>query len=48
MPSLNTAAVPARQIGPVAGELLLVRLAGRTIHERIVDLGYPFIQRESA
>jgi LacI family gluconate utilization system Gnt-I transcriptional repressor len=48
VPSLTTIAVPNREVGSVTGELLLARLAGREISERIVDLGYRFIQRESA
>jgi LacI family gluconate utilization system Gnt-I transcriptional repressor len=48
MPSLTTIAVPTREIGSITGELVLARLAGREIPERIVDLGYRFIQRESA
>ncbi len=47
LPSLTTVAVPARQIGTVTGELLLTRLAGGAVAERVVDLGYEFIQRES-
>jgi LacI family gluconate utilization system Gnt-I transcriptional repressor len=47
-PSLTTIAVPTREIGTVTAELVLARLAGREIPERIVDLGYRFIQRESA
>ncbi len=48
VPSLTTIAVPNREIGTVTGDLLLARLAGREIPERIVDLGYRFIQRESS
>jgi DNA-binding LacI/PurR family transcriptional regulator len=48
MPSLTTIAVPTWEIGSITGELVLARLAGREIPERIVDLGYRFIQRESA
>ena len=44
----NHAAVPTREIGTVTVELVLARLAGREIQQRIVDLGYRFIQRESA
>jgi LacI family transcriptional regulator, gluconate utilization system Gnt-I transcriptional repressor len=47
-PSLTSVQVRATAMGQRAGELLLRRLAGDTVHERIVDLGYAVIARSSA
>jgi LacI family gluconate utilization system Gnt-I transcriptional repressor len=47
-PSLTSVQVRATEMGQRAGELLLRRLAGDTVRERIVDLGYAVVERASA
>jgi LacI family gluconate utilization system Gnt-I transcriptional repressor len=48
MPRLTTVAVPSREIGTAAGELLLDRMAGRSSVSSRVDLGFSIVTRESA
>ena len=48
MPTLTTVAVPNRQIGTVAGEVLLRRMSGLTTKSTTVDLGFSVVARESA
>jgi LacI family gluconate utilization system Gnt-I transcriptional repressor len=47
-PGLTTVRVPSYAIGRRAGELLLKRIAGETPAERVVDLGFEIVARESA
>jgi LacI family transcriptional regulator, gluconate utilization system Gnt-I transcriptional repressor len=47
-PGLTTVAVPSRQIGTVAGELLLHRMSGESDAATSVDLGFSIVTRESA
>jgi LacI family gluconate utilization system Gnt-I transcriptional repressor len=47
-PSLTSVQVRATEMGQRAGELLLRRLAGETVRERTVDLGYAVVERASA
>ena len=47
-PSLTSVQVGATEMGQRAGELLLGRLAGEAVRERIVDLGYAVVERASA
>jgi LacI family gluconate utilization system Gnt-I transcriptional repressor len=47
-PSLTSVQVRATEMGQRAGELLLGRLAGDAVPERIVDLGYAVVERASA
>ncbi len=48
MPTLTTVAVPNRQIGTVAGELLLARMTHRSADTQAIDLGFSVVARESA
>jgi LacI family gluconate utilization system Gnt-I transcriptional repressor len=48
MPRLTTVAVPSREIGSVAGELLLNRMTRRSSEASRVDLGFSIVTRESA
>ncbi len=48
VPTLTTVAVPNRQIGTVAGELLLARMTHRAVDTAEIDLGYSVVARESA
>lgn len=48
VPTLTTVAVPNRQIGTVAGELLLARMTHRAIETTDIDLGFSVVARESA
>lgn len=47
-PTLTTVAVPNRQIGTTAGELLLARMTDSGAAPRTVDLGFSVVARESA
>lgn len=47
-PSLTSVQVHATEMGQRAGELLLRRLAGDAVRERIVDLGFAVVERASA
>ena len=46
-PALTTVRVPRADFGRVAGEMLLARFAGRPVEQRIVDLGFRLIVRET-
>lgn len=46
-PTLTTVKVPALEIGRRAGHLILARLSGAAVAERVVDLGFSIIARES-
>ncbi|WP_291048438.1 LacI family DNA-binding transcriptional regulator [Herbiconiux sp.] len=48
VPTLTTVAVPNRQIGTVAGELLLARMNHTSAETAEVDLGFSVVARESA
>lgn len=48
VPGLTTVSVPNREIGTVAGGLLLDRMAGRNSEPSRVDLGFSIVARESA
>jgi LacI family gluconate utilization system Gnt-I transcriptional repressor len=48
VPTLTTVAVPNRQIGTVAGELLLARMTHRSADTQAIDLGFSVVARESA
>ena len=48
VPALTTVSVPNRQIGTVAGELLLARMEHRTGDTSEIDLGFSVVARESA
>lgn len=47
-PSLTSIQVRATEMGQRAGKLLLQSMAGDSVHERIVDLGYAVVERASA
>lgn len=47
-PPLTTVRVPQREIGRVAGTMILDRLAGRAISEKACDLGFEIIIRSTA
>ena len=47
-PSLTSVQVRAIAMGQAAGELLLRRLAGDKVSERVVDLGFSIVERASA
>jgi LacI family gluconate utilization system Gnt-I transcriptional repressor len=47
-PSLTTVQVRATAMGRAVGELLLRRLAGDKVTERVVDLGFSIVERTSA
>ena len=46
-PGLTTVAIPCFRIGERAAQLLLQRMAGQTVAERVVDLGFEIIERGS-
>jgi LacI family gluconate utilization system Gnt-I transcriptional repressor len=46
-PSLTTVRVPRREIGRRAAQLILDRLDGGAVANRVVDLGYEIVVRES-
>ncbi|GAA2233659.1 LacI family DNA-binding transcriptional regulator [Herbiconiux moechotypicola] len=48
VPTLTTVAVPNRQIGTTAGELLLARMTHRSSEPAEIDLGFSVVARESA
>jgi len=47
-PALTTVQVRAHAMGQRAGELMIGRLTGDVQRERIVDLGFAVIERQSA
>ena len=47
-PALTSVHVPQREIGRVAAGLLLRRLRGETIENRVVDVGFSIVARASA
>jgi LacI family gluconate utilization system Gnt-I transcriptional repressor len=48
VPSLTTVAVPAQEIGALAGNLLLDRMQRRPVAEPVRDVGFRIVQRESS
>lgn len=46
-PSITTVWIPRYDIGARAGALLLDRIAGRPVQERVVDMGFRILERES-
>lgn len=48
VPALTTLRVPRYDIGRRAGELLCERLAGRTVPEPVINIGYEFVPRSTA
>jgi len=46
-PALTTVRIPAYEIGRRAGEIVIARLAGDTAGERVLDLGFSVLERES-
>jgi LacI family gluconate utilization system Gnt-I transcriptional repressor len=48
LPALTTVHVPREAIGRRAAQMILDRLAGRTVAPRCVDVGYEVIVRDSA
>ena len=47
-PSLTTVRFPRAQIGQVVAETMIQRLENRPIDNRVIDVGYEIIERESA
>ncbi len=47
-PPLTTVRVPRTEIGRVAAEQILARLAGEEPRQRVIDLGFEIVARESA
>lgn len=47
VPSLSSAVVPGYRIGQVAAEMVIRRLAGCPVEERVVDLGFEIARRDS-
>ena len=47
-PQLTTIRIPQRRIGRVTGELVLVRLRKGVIDQRIVDVGFELVLRDTA
>ncbi|WP_216364082.1 LacI family DNA-binding transcriptional regulator [Subtercola boreus] len=48
VPTLTTVAVPNRQIGTTAGDLLVARMTRRSNEASAIDLGFSVVARESA
>jgi LacI family gluconate utilization system Gnt-I transcriptional repressor len=48
VPSLTTVAVPAEEIGTLAGSLLLDRMQRRPVAEPVRDVGFRVVPRESS
>lgn len=46
-PSLTTVRIPRYEIGVRAGTMLLDRIAGREIEQRVVDMSFEIIERQS-
>jgi LacI family transcriptional regulator, gluconate utilization system Gnt-I transcriptional repressor len=47
-PALTTIRIPRYDLGRIAGEMLLKRFAGEALEERIVDLGFTLMKRETS
>jgi LacI family transcriptional regulator, gluconate utilization system Gnt-I transcriptional repressor len=48
VPSLTTVAVPTKEIGALAGSLLLDRMQRRPVTEKVRDVGFRLVPRESS
>ncbi|OLT06586.1 hypothetical protein BJF90_16075 [Pseudonocardia sp. CNS-004] len=48
VPSLTTVAVPTKKIGALAGSLLLERMQRRPVTEKVRDVGFRLVPRESS
>ena len=48
VPSITTVRIPRYEIGRLAANLLLDRIAGRPVERTIVDVGFSLVERESA
>jgi LacI family gluconate utilization system Gnt-I transcriptional repressor len=48
VPALTTLRVPRYEIGRKAGEMICDRLAGRSVTQSVVDIGYSFVPRATA
>lgn len=48
VPSLTTVAVPTKEIGALAGTLLLDRIQRRPVTDRVRDVGFRIVPRESS
>ena len=48
VPALTTVHVPREEIGRRAAQMILDRLAGRMVPERVLDVGYEVVVRDSA
>jgi len=48
VPALTTVRIPRAEIGRRAAQMILDRLEGRDIPDRVVDVGYEIVVRESA
>lgn len=46
-PPLTTVRVDATAMGRIAGDLILKRVAGESIRQRVVDVGFSILERES-
>lgn len=47
-PPLSTVRVDATEMGRIAGDLILQRVAGGTLKQRVVDVGFSILRRASA
>ena len=47
-PSLTTVRFPRAQIGQVVAETMISRLENKGVENRVIDLGYEIIERDSA
>jgi LacI family gluconate utilization system Gnt-I transcriptional repressor len=47
-PSLTTVRLPRYEIGKVAGEQVLRRMAGEAVEQRVIDLGFEVVVRASS
>jgi LacI family gluconate utilization system Gnt-I transcriptional repressor len=48
LPALTTVRVDGTRIGAIAADMLLQRMAGRTVADPVVDVGFEIVERESA
>jgi LacI family gluconate utilization system Gnt-I transcriptional repressor len=48
VPALTTVRVDGSRIGAVAAELIIARSEGREVAERVVDVGFSIVERETA
>ncbi|HEX7551173.1 MAG TPA: substrate-binding domain-containing protein [Candidatus Methylomirabilis sp.] len=48
VPPLTTVRIPREEIGRLAGQMLVDRLAGKPVEPRVVDARFQIVGRESA